>query len=192
MRRCFLVGALAAIAIGLTAAPVAAKEGVEATLTTPVPLAATPGDEITLAWKLTYEDEKGKRRPFGATGVFVELFGAGGGASTIGSASDTAHPTGEYEAVVVVPEGGIGGIQIALMGWSDGEPSPLVFPITNNPLPEVSTTPAAEAPSPTRPASIAESNDGSRVTWTAVGLTVVLAFGLVAGAFLRRRPAAAP
>jgi hypothetical protein len=178
MRRWFLVGALAAIATGLTAAPVAAKEGVEATLTAPVSLAAAPGDEITVAWKLTYENENGKRRPFNATGVFVELFSAGDGDSTIGSASDTAHSTGEYEALVAVPEGGIGGIQIALRGWADGEPSPLVFPITNNPLPEVSAAPkAAAAPSPTRPAPIPESNAGSRASWIVLGV-VVAAFAL--------------
>ena len=179
MRSCFLVGALAAIAIGLTAAPVAAKEGVEATLTTPVSLAAGPGDEITVAWKLTYENENGKRRPFDAMGVFVELFSAGDGDSTIGSTSDAAHPTGEYEALVVVPEGGIGGIQIALMGWADGEPSPLVFPITNSPLPEVSAAPeAAASPSPTRPAPIPESNDGGRESWIVLGVLVAaLALG---------------
>jgi hypothetical protein len=193
MRCCFFVSVLAAIAMGLTAAPVAAKEGVEATLTTPVSLAAGPGDEITVAWKLTYVNENGKRQPFDATGVFVELFSAGDGDSTIGSTSDTAHPTGEYEAVVVVPEGGIGGIQIALMGWADGEPSPLAFPITNNPLAQVSAaSEAAEAPSPTRPAPVPQSNDGSRESWIVLGvLAAALALG-GAVVILRGRHRSAP
>jgi hypothetical protein len=179
MGRLLLAAAVAAIAIGLTAAPVAAKEGVEATLLTPIPVDAAPGDEVTLAWTLSFVDDGGKRQPFNAEVVFVELFSAGGGDSSIGRASDSAHPTGEYEAVVPVPGGGIGGIQIALMGWADGEPSPLVFPITNNPFQAVvQEKPTVGATQPT-PAAPEPSSTVSGVWIGALALALVAALAAI-------------
>jgi hypothetical protein len=190
----FLAAVLpAALTTAVLAAPAVAKEGAEATLVTPVPLDAAPGEEITLAWTLTVVDEEGKRQPFNATGVYVELFSAGGGKSTIGSTSAEAHPTGEYETIVVVPKGGIGGIQIGLMGWANGEPSPLIFPITNSPLPDV--PPPANAvptPPPAAPAPTSESDGRSPAIWMALGLASLLAVGVAAAVLHRRRhPAAA-
>ncbi|MGH3012664.1 MAG: hypothetical protein ACRDMY_12625 [Gaiellaceae bacterium] len=191
MRRLLLVAVVATTAVGLTATPVAAKEGVEATLLTPVPLDAVPGQEIKVSWTLSFRDESGTGVPFNAEGVFVELLSAGDGGSTIGSTSDTAHPTGEYRAVVPVPDGGIGGIQIALMGWADGEPAPLVFPITNNPPPAVTNTTEATGGSEPAPAAPEPSRRASAL-WIAAPLVFIAALAAIVFLFKRgRHPATA-
>jgi hypothetical protein len=128
-----MVLALAAAAL-VAALPAAGKEGVRATLLTRIPLDAPPGTRLHVAWKLSYLDH-GRRRPFGAGGVFVRLTSASGGRAATGYASGD----GDYTATVVVPKGGIGDVQIGLQGWTSGpsgtRESDLLFPITNDPLP---------------------------------------------------------
>jgi hypothetical protein len=184
---------VAALAVGLTAAPAAAKEDVVATLTAPVPLKAAPGDELTLAWTLASVDEDGGKQPFDASGVYVTLVSGAGGDPTTGYAEDSHD--GRYSAAVEVPEGGIGGLQIALMGWANGEPSPVAFPIANNPLPELAgpvlipepavEAPPAEVPPPEAPAS------GPDLRWLWLLLAGLLALGAVAILVRRRHQARA-
>jgi hypothetical protein len=133
--RRFALAVLAAGAAALVAAlPAAGKEGVEATLLTRIPLDAPAGKRLEVAWKLTYSDH-GRRRPFGANGVFVRL------RSAIGASAETglANGNGDYRATVVVPEGGIGDVQIGLRGWTNDaagtRESDALFPISNDPLP---------------------------------------------------------
>ena len=118
----------------VAALPAAGKEGVAATLLTRIPLDAPAGTRVEVAWRLTYLDH-GRRRPFGAGGVFVRLTSAAGAGAETGFASGD----GGYRATVVVPEGGIGDVQIGLQGWTNGpageRESDLLFPITNDPLP---------------------------------------------------------
>jgi hypothetical protein len=133
--RRFALAALATAATALVAAlPAAGKEGVEATLLTRIPLDAPAGTRLEVAWRLSYRDH-GRRRPFGAGGVFVRLRSAAGAGAETGFASGT----GNYRATVVVPKGGIGDVQIGLQGWTSGpggtRESDLLFPITNDPLP---------------------------------------------------------
>jgi hypothetical protein len=135
--RRFALVALGAAATALVAAlPAAGKEGVEATLLTRIPLDAPAGTRLEVAWRLTYLDH-GRRRPFGAGGVFVRL------RSATGASAETAFAggQGDYRATVVVPKGGIGDVQIGLQGWTSGpggtRESDLLFPITNDPLPGV-------------------------------------------------------
>ena len=134
MRRFALV-ALGTAAVALVAAlPAAGKEGVRATLLTHIPLDAPAGTRLDVAWRLAYLDH-GRQRPFGAGGVFVRLRSAAGASAETGFASGN----GSYRATVVVPEGGIGDVQIGLRGWSSGpagtHESDALFPITNDPLP---------------------------------------------------------
>jgi hypothetical protein len=131
----FALVALGVAAVALvTALPAAGKEGVEATLLTRIPLDAPAGTRLAVAWRLTYLDH-GRRRPFGAGGVFVRLTSAAGAGAETGFASGD----GDYRATVVVPKGGIGDVQIGLQGWTSGpggeRESNLLFPITNDPLP---------------------------------------------------------
>ncbi len=129
MRLSVLVAVAAAVLVG--ALPAAAKEGVKATLTTKIPLDAAPGTEVAVGWTLAYLDEAGRRQPFGAGEVFVRLLSASGARAE----TTFVDGSGEFTANVAVPEGGIGDVRIGLRGYSDGRPSDMLFPITNDPLP---------------------------------------------------------
>jgi len=123
----------------LAAPPAGAKEDVKATLTTSIPLDSPAGTELTVTWRLFAVDENGRRQPFDANGVFIRLLSASGAASTEGVASVGAHATGDYEAAVIVPEGGIRDVELGLAGWvSDANGtrrSDVIFLITNDPVP---------------------------------------------------------
>jgi hypothetical protein len=150
------------------------KEGVKARLTTPLPLGASPGQTITVAWTLSEVDEQGVRRPFNAIGVFVRLHSAAGGAATMAFATADAHPLGHYDAQVTVPNGGIGGVEIGLRGTTD-----MVFPLENDPLAVPAAAPVARA---------REATSGSSLP-TLLALASVLAILSIAGVlgFLARR-----
>ena len=157
----------------VAALPAAGKEGVGATLLTRIPLDAPAGARIDVAWRLTYLDH-GRRRPFGAGGVFVRLRSAAGASA----AKEFASGDGEYRATVVVPKGGIVDVEIGLQGWTSGpggtRESDLLFPITNDPLPG--------------PARVSTPASTHRDTWWASWIVVlaaaVLATLVVVGAFL--------
>jgi hypothetical protein len=165
----------------VTALPADAKEDVQATLSTSIPLDASPGTRLTVAWKLFSLDEQGERQPFGANGVFVRLLSASGARPTEGVAPVGAHATGEYEATVIVPEGGIRDVELGLAGWiSDANGtrrSDVIFPITNDPIPT-----AAPITSPASSGSTATS------TWVLVGVASLLCLLVVLfGAFALRK-----
>jgi hypothetical protein len=114
---------LALILVALAVAPAAAaKEGVTATLTSPVPLDARPGTQIQLTWTLATRDGT----PFGAIGIFVRLVDAGGGKPVDVTASQSNGP---FSATARVPAGGLGGIRIGLHGTTD-----VFFPVQNDPF----------------------------------------------------------
>jgi hypothetical protein len=138
-----LIGVLAAVAAAVSlvvgAGSVAlGKEGVKARLTTPLPLGASPGQTIIVAWTLSDIDEQGVQRPCNAIGVFVRLHSATGGVATMAFAAADAHPLGRYDARVTVPNGGIGGVEIGLRGTTD-----VVFPLENDPLAVRAAAPVA-------------------------------------------------
>jgi hypothetical protein len=177
-----LISAVLAVAGAVFAAvPAAAKDGVHATLTTKVPLDAEPGTTLRIGWRLAYVEE-GEPHPFGASGVFVRLSSAAGAASHTGFA---AGDGGTFSAIVAVPEGGIGDIQIGLRGYTSGVrsgPGDLLFPITNDPLPG---KPRA-ASAPPAPAALDEADGGARA-WLVVVAGFLLALTAAAAAVQRRR-----
>ena len=128
---CFAVGAVALV----VALPAASKEGVKATLTTRVPIAAPAGTMVRVSWTLSYRDEHGQRHPFGGGGIFVRLLGRSHAAAQTALGRGT---TGRYMATVRVPKGGMRGIQIGMPSWSSGpngtHRADWLFPITNNPF----------------------------------------------------------
>jgi hypothetical protein len=181
-----VVAGLGAAAV-VAAPPASAKEDVKATLITAIPLDAPAGTELEVAWRLFYLDEKGKRQPFGASGLFVRLLSASGAASEEGAASSRAHDTGEYEATVLVPDGGIHDIELGLAGWvSDANGtrrSDLIFPITNDPVPRPGAITSA-APGRSVPAA-SDAAAPTRLLVVAASLLSLLA--LVVAAFVIRR-----
>lgn len=165
----------AALAVAL---PAGAKEGVRATLATPVSRDAAPGTKLDVSWTLFYLED-GKRRPFGAGGVFVRLTGPGGAVHEA-FADDRAGSLGEFSATVVVPEGGIADVQIGLMGWrsdaSGTKRADRLFPITNDPRPGVP-----------RAASASESRDpggGDALPWRLIGAVIAVGLVVLGGAML--------
>lgn len=185
MRRLALV-LIGVGAAAVIAAPTGAKDDVKATLVTDIPFDAPAGTQIKVAWRLFYVDENGERRPFGANGVFVRLLSASGAASKEGVAAIGAYDTGEYEAIVVVPEGGIRDIELGLMGWmSDAKGtrrSDQIFPITNDPVAGLAPiSPASEGAGP-------GTSDTTSSTRSVVLLSTLLSvLVLLTGAFLVRR-----
>ncbi|HEV8687053.1 MAG TPA: hypothetical protein VGQ84_07235 [Gaiellaceae bacterium] len=115
-----------ALALAVAASP---KEGARARLTTEVPLGAATGTSVRVAWTVTVPDGNGPRRPFNAIGMFVRLLSRTGADPTTGVATPTAHEDGRYDARVVVPAGGIGGIRAGLRGSTE-----IFFPVENDPF----------------------------------------------------------
>jgi hypothetical protein len=191
MRTGRLAAALLVItAVALVAAlPAAGKEGVKATLTANIPLDAEPGMRLKVAWTLTYVDEDARRKPFGANGVFVRLLSASGVGAETGFAPIGAYATGEYATSVVVPEGGIGDVEIGLVGWASDATgtrrSDALFPITNDPVPGTLrvVSPVSEQPG-------SERTDTGSTTWIFIGVAgSLIAFAVLAVALVRRKHA---
>lgn len=173
-----LAGALLA---SVAAWPAGAKDGVQATLTTPIPLDAAAGTRVRVGWRLYSVDSRGKERPFGAGGVFVRLLSATGAEAEEGLASVAPAETGGYEATVVVPEGGIRDVVIGLQGWTSGangtRQADRLFPITNDPVPRAA--PLASS-SPRAPRTESDSS-----TWVLILVAGVLSAAVVGTAARR-------
>jgi hypothetical protein len=119
-----------AAAVAVLVAPAAsAKEGAQAHLLSPLPAHPLVGSLISVRWSVDVPGTQGKRRPFGAIGMFVRLLGRDG-ASTSATAQQYEPP---YHVRVSVPAGGIRSIRFGLMGTSCGpsgcKPSPIFFPL---------------------------------------------------------------
>jgi hypothetical protein len=127
MRRVACVAIL--LIVAATAAAAAGKEGARARLLTALPLHAKAGAVITVKWTVKVR-ANGKLIPFRANGMVVRLIGKG--AAKTAFSQQFAPP---YRARIRVPRGGIRGIKLGLMGYSDsGRPAPEFFPIVNNPF----------------------------------------------------------
>jgi hypothetical protein len=136
-----LVGLMA-----LLPAAAAAKQGMSAELLKQLSPAAEPGSTLELEWKLTVL-EGSKRVPFDAMGVFVRLLDVAGGTPSTALARGSSHPDGLYSASIVVPSGGISGIQIGLHGTTDVFAAVLNNPFAlNRPLHLPVLAPGAKCP----------------------------------------------
>ena len=117
--------------VAVVAAPVAGKEGARARLLTALPLHAKAGARITIKWTVKVRGPSGKLVPFLANGMFARLIGKG--ATTTAFAQQFGPP---YGGRIRVPRGGIRGIKVGLMGYTDaGRPAPEFFAIVNSPFP---------------------------------------------------------
>jgi hypothetical protein len=146
----FLVLLLVAAAALATAPSAGAKENVRATLTSRIPLDAPAGTRLEVSWLLRARDESGRWHPFSAGEIFVRLVGATGDGAETSFATPGPVTRGIHTASVVVPEGGIGDVQIGLRGYvsdfggSRTRVSDMFFPITNDPLPGVARVSASD------------------------------------------------
>lgn len=106
------VGAAATVAVAATLAlPAQAKEGVRATLLSPVDMRADAGTTVRVRWKLTSAD--GRR--FGASGIYLRVSRCGRRPLRIRAAGDGTR--GPFSARVKVPAGGIRKLMVGLEGW---------------------------------------------------------------------------
>jgi hypothetical protein len=161
-----VVSLVVLLALGVSAQ---AKEGAVARLRAPIPADARPGTALTVAWSLVFPDQSGQ--PLNACGVFVQLQSAAGAAPSRGYADGggcRAHLKGEYEATVIVPDGGVSAVEIGLSGTTD-----IFFPVISPAAPSTATPPAPR----------------SEVPWNIafVGVAVAL-IGAAALLMSRRRP----
>ena len=93
--------------------PAEAKEGVSATVHTPISPTAIEGSQIDVSWSLA--DEK-TGEPFSACAVFVRLIGPTGKSTEGFAQCGEEAAEGHYDATVIVPSGGISKIEIGVAG----------------------------------------------------------------------------
>jgi hypothetical protein len=130
--------------LGFISNPPVARNWVQATLISPIPKSAPAGSTVTVRWKLWSLDQHGKVAPFGAADLFARIVNPA--RTRVTRADARCHDgrkaiychDGHFYARIRVPSGGIGKIQVGIMGWSDGpggrsKPAPGLFPITNYP-----------------------------------------------------------
>lgn len=109
----------AVLLAALTLVPAAAaKDGVHATLTRPLPKSAPMGAKLTVSF--TLRDAAG--HPFDAMKIFVKVICPTKDASSFVFARQLS--AGRYRAVATVPPGGLGTVKIGLRGSTD-----VYFPI---------------------------------------------------------------
>ena len=128
------------------AAPALAKEGALVSFVEPFPRDAAPGATVTLTWDLTVPDAGGAPAPWGGTPVGVRLVGPSG-AATEALGIETAQ-RGRYAAQVVVPAGGIAGVEAFIRGTANGARSDLPIAVSPDPLAAASAPASAPAPGP--------------------------------------------
>ena len=104
-----LIGAALLVAV----APVAAKEGVQAELTTTIPRDATPGSTLLVEWD-AFMPSPVRRDPILGSPIFIRLLPAGAGKATEARGFEKPSGSGHYAAKVGCPTSGIGGVQIGL------------------------------------------------------------------------------
>ena len=100
--------AVAASALLTSGAP--AKEGVRATLDSPVRLDTPAGKTMRVAWHLA----DGDGHPFGAGGIYLRVSRCGATPLRIRA---NERGDGKYSARFTVPEGGVRKLMVGLKGW---------------------------------------------------------------------------
>ena len=106
---------------------------VEATLTSHVPTSARPGTQVRISWKL-WSRNQGHNVPFVAAAIVARIVDP---ARTIVSTAPAHGEHGRYTAIVEVPRGGIGRVEVGIHAYRFGpngtHPTIVLFRITNQP-----------------------------------------------------------
>jgi hypothetical protein len=122
--------------IAIPIAPsVGAKEGVKATIHTPISTTAIECSEIDISWSLA-DAKSGK--PFSACAVFIRLIGPTGESTEAFAECGLEAAEGNYEVTAVVPSGGISSIEIGVAGTmtdreGNSKRSDWLMPLSNDP-----------------------------------------------------------
>lgn len=127
---------LAAVVLVLAlAGTVAAKGDTIAELDAPIPPDAQPGTKIDVGWRAWVPDGDNEW-PFEGFPVFIRLTSPDGASSTEAFAAEDPPGSGHFLATIVVPDGGVGLVEVGLFGEScvNGEctRSDLLFPLAAN------------------------------------------------------------
>jgi hypothetical protein len=180
------IAALWALAglIVLAAGPVSAKEGGEARLDVAIPRDAEPGSTLDVGWS-TFLIVDGVEQPIYGTPVYIRLVSPDGTHTTEVRGTEQPSGSGHYVASIVVPDGGIGEVVVAMIGeaCTDArcERSDFVFRLTDDPLvtgaAAAAAPPAPVASSVAGPAAAATRADATTATG---GLALLIGVGVMA------------
>ena len=115
--------------------PADAKDGIHAIVHTAIPVDAKNGAQLQISWTLA--DEK-SGKPFNACSVFIRLIGPTGDA-TEAFAPCGANADGLYDALAIIPEGGVDTIEIGVAGTmtdrsGHSDRSDWLTPLANDPI----------------------------------------------------------
>jgi len=179
------VGA-ALLAVALLAAPVAAKEFVEARLDAPIPMGLPGGTEILVGIWVTASAPDGPLAVEG-TSMYLRLFGRDGASTRAAGAADRS--SGHYTFRIAIPAGGARDLEIGIHGTSDlpvmlGGNDPFTFggitPRTAQLAPPLAAapTPLPSAAAPASPASSVAAAPTAPAPGPATG--VIVAVGALA------------
>jgi hypothetical protein len=106
---------LAAVAgLLMIASPVAAKEGMQAELTTTIPRDATPGTTLQVEWDAFMPSETGERNAIFGSPISIRFVPDGDAKPTEAAGRERPSGSGHYVATIEVPAGGIAEVEI---GW---------------------------------------------------------------------------
>lgn len=194
----------------VVALPVAAKEGFEARLDAPLSTDSPSGSTLTVGWTV-FTMVDGEDVPMVGSPVFIRLLPRGGGEPVTEFGTEEPSGSGHYVTDIVVPESGVGIVEIGLRGemCEAGvcSTSDILFHLSGDTLvagdvPGAVTgiaaaadpvgDPAASAAGltvPAAPAAVVDP-DGAPIGAFAVGLMVVAALAvvsIVAATSIRRR-----
>jgi hypothetical protein len=181
-----LAGAL--LAIAFLAAPVAAKEFVEARLDAPIPMGTPGGTEILVGILVSVSEPDGMH-PVEGTPVYLQLIGRDGATTRAAGAADGI--AGHYTFRIAIPAGGARGVEIGIAGTDDlpvmltgddpftfggitGRTAQLAPPLTPAP------TPVAPAAVPVAPAAASATQPGGEPAMTGMVLAAAILSALAA------------
>lgn len=180
MRRLATATVIAAVLVVAFAGSAAAKGDAMAELDAPIPPDADPGTELEVGWR-AWTPDGGTEWPFAGSPIFIRLISTDGTASTEVLGTENPRGSGHYLATISVPPGGVGRVEIGLLGEScvDGActRSDILFE-----LPEEQRVPAAALPvSVDPPLPVAPQFEPVGAAGTPSNDTVPLALALVGG-----------
>lgn len=115
MHRIVRSALLAFLLLPALAGTTLAKDNTQAELDAPIPRDGVPGTKIDVGFRAWVPDG-GKDWPFSGLAVFIRLTSPDGRSSTEAAALQDRSVPGRYTATVVVPAGGVGLVEVGLLG----------------------------------------------------------------------------